>query len=558
MRKSLLLCFATLTLLFGCKPMNEPINEEERIDEIPSNGGSSSACGLGEVNGPVLYATEVHVKESSELESGYTYCKYNLNQHTHFGHACLYLGFKFEEYDPNKKGQYITDIICCNSGSTPMKAGETIVYNGHTYYVEPHGYDVNKGAGGPFLYIMYTKENIDDTYVVDHSIEGYYDYWSTDNKFKENFTRIMYNEDIPSHNFSLNEQHKGNMDRNVLEVNRNGVSQGDADFNKGAGGAFIRMFCAHEKAPEFYPRNWMSKLPNDMKVCDVSIPGSHDSYTSTATFASLSCCQIFKVEEQLAMGARFLDVRVGEEYKIQHGSATTDYTYQEGLKVVRDFINAHPTEFAILEVQYEKDNIVKHPVTSEWEKKVDEITTEVLGRENIIAFRPELTVGEVRGKYIVLFSDSCKYSSKLGGDLGARIGTKSLKYNPVFSSNDSTYIEALYLQDYWGIQGKNYKAKSDSVQKCIRNFQTAPANAWCLNYLSASYTEGAINQTSDIAKVVNNDTYNYIKSQNKHMRLGIVAMDFLGTNCCQQAPGVESHRTNGYALTWQIIANNFK
>lgn len=65
------------------------------------------------------------------------------------------------------------------------------------------------------------------------------------------------------------------------------------------------------------PKNWMSLLPDDLPVCCVNIPGSHDSGTASIDFVGKTVsadCQSYSIEEQYDMGARYFDLRVGCEF----------------------------------------------------------------------------------------------------------------------------------------------------------------------------------------------------------------------------------------------------
>lgn len=55
---------------------------------------------------------------------------------------------------------------------------------------------------------------------------------------------------------------------------------------------------------------WMSRLPETVPLCQVSLPGTHDS---CALYDGLSFgfakCQVWHLKDQLKAGVRFIDIR---------------------------------------------------------------------------------------------------------------------------------------------------------------------------------------------------------------------------------------------------------
>ena len=64
---------------------------------------------------------------------------------------------------------------------------------------------------------------------------------------------------------------------------------------------------------------WMSKVNDDTRIIDMSIPGTHDSGATHSLFDVAGKCQDLSVKQQLNVGTRFFDLRlqlVGEEFRI--------------------------------------------------------------------------------------------------------------------------------------------------------------------------------------------------------------------------------------------------
>lgn len=101
-------------------------------------------------------------------------------------------------------------------------------------------------------------------------------------------------------------------------------------------------------------KNWMEKLKSNIKVSELSIPGTHDSGTyALSNISIISKTQSLDTTNQLEAGIRFLDLRVDGEIgrlKINHGLVKVQdlslVVYQ-----IREFIRINPSEILILAFQ---------------------------------------------------------------------------------------------------------------------------------------------------------------------------------------------------------------
>ena len=102
--------------------------------------------------------------------------------------------------------------------------------------------------------------------------------------------------------------------------------------------------------------DWMSKLPDNLKVADLSIPGTHDSGTFKISIASGARTQNWTIRGQLDAGMRFLDLRAhpsGNTFKVYHGDFYMDVTFDEVMGDIKAFLAAHPREGIIIQLQEE-------------------------------------------------------------------------------------------------------------------------------------------------------------------------------------------------------------
>ena len=128
-------------------------------------------------------------------------------------------------------------------------------------------------------------------------------------------------------------------------------------------------------ANETHNPSWMSRLPDNVSVAALSIPGTHDTLTHRLRnlgHARLQC-QNWDLETQLEAGIRYIDVRArlntshhggqesGEEKDadrpgtllVYHSSAYTSYTFTDVMTTVSSFLDANPSEAIIMRLRRE-------------------------------------------------------------------------------------------------------------------------------------------------------------------------------------------------------------
>lgn len=182
-----------------------------------------------------------------------------------------------------------------------------------------------------------------------------------------------------------------------------------------------------------YASDWLSRIADDRRVCRLSIPGTHDACTGYGFVAQdtlagnyIACTQQLDISAQWAVGVRAFDLRPdvlttqpakdpNAKYRkhhkdddqpkrtlqIYHGEFATQQTFNGVFDVLRDSLAAHPTEFAIIIMQHERSS---HRDGSHWEAMVDYALAE--NSDLLVDFRPDLTVGQLRGRILVLSRDT--------------------------------------------------------------------------------------------------------------------------------------------------------
>lgn len=155
----------------------------------------------------------------------------------------------------------------------------------------------------------------------------------------------------------------------------------------------------------------MKRLPDNLFVSQVSIPGTHDAATGNGvTLASYSQCQDIDVATQWSIGIRAFDFRPkvkGDYLNINHGIAVTNLRFDDALYLLRDSLKEHPSEFAVIHCLYASGY-------DSDKTKYETMLRELLSREDLkdyfVPFRRDLTVGDMRGKILLLSRD--QYAGK--------------------------------------------------------------------------------------------------------------------------------------------------
>ena len=247
---------------------------------------------------------------------------------------------------------------------------------------------------------------------------------------------------------------------------------------------------------------WMKDLDDGTLLRNIAIPGTHDTM-ALYSIANLSGkCQSLSLEDQLNLGARFLDIRLdlsGNTLKAVHGIVDQRRDFSSINKAIVDFLTNHPTETLLVSIKQESkgDSV---PFEEALKKELKDLwrTSSTLPS----------TLGEVRGK-AVLFS---RYAAPT---IGVPCYTGWLDSNSFSLPND------IYVQD-------EYKVKDIVVKKeAIANCFAETGHALKINFLSGYKTSSF---PPSYAPSVANEINPWIKEEIKNKNdKGIVLFDFLTT-----------------------------
>ena len=307
--------------------------------------------------------------------------------------------------------------------------------------------------------------------------------------------------------------------------------------------------------------NWITQLPDNAYASQLSIPGTHDAATGDGTVFSLGKTQSLSLQEQWDMGIRAFDLRPGykkvrkglfkyeNELHIYHGIVETKTSFKKAVQVLSDNLAANPGEFAIILMRFENDSPLYNK-RDVWNSLMSSfLTSSDFPAERRIDFRPDLTVGELRGKILVLSRDAYASTPSTGAFVSGWSHSESGTMNAVISGKNAS--ATLQLQDYYSVENK--EAKIASIKNYVDIASAAEPGVWTINHTSG-YT-GTIGFDSSIKQNAENNNvalYDYLTDSSRPCgSTGIILLDHAGV----RSSG--SYDIYGDLLPQAIIDNNF-
>lgn len=443
--------------------------------------------------------------------------------------------------------------------------------------------DLNKGAGGEYLYLCYKKEEatsgiIDILVLHDKKADGRgvecpsgYEKIGMDlnKKAKGEFIFLAYKKGTPeqSRKFGITDLSvldNGVINSNTIHTYKDYIVR-PIDLNKGAGGDYL--YLAYKNNSQVSLRKWMSILPNDMPIVDVSIPGTHDTMTYSlkettmydllakkcsgagaaaitaaiiavagpasvpllvATFKKSGAEKLGKTQDydllaQLESGARFVDIRATSMLECHHGIMTCTNDFEYAMNDIECFLKDNPSEFVVVRLGDQKPDASKKEFLNNllakksdviWKGKVDNFST--------------IKVSDLRGKMIFLYGNEfSEYVLDMGAEYSKSAGYLEIQDDYKQPNVDKKYSEIKGMIEQ---RGKN---------KLTINHVSAAMND-SLSDLVKAFVK---NETTPIgyAERLNPQVERYLLYENQNQpNVGIVIFDFLDTD-----------------LSWSVVKHNF-
>jgi len=289
---------------------------------------------------------------------------------------------------------------------------------------------------------------------------------------------------------------------------------------------------------------WMTALSDDTPLSCLSIPGAHDAASATITaYKRWTRTQELDIAGLWNCGVRAFDLRpawVDGSMGLYHDKYSAHIGFKTVMNALILALDRHPGEGAIVIIRHEEEADGNAP---EWASEMGSILDGL--RARLASWRPDMTLGDLRGKILVL-SRNAYEGGPIGGYLhgwtssadasaqcGARVTAPTGSEHP------------FWVQDYYHPDG------ADDKWDEIRDMLDATAAADEPRPLVVNHASGYLGKLPDYrgnARNVNAKTAEYI--QDLGGPAGIVMMDFAGTD---RSNGIE---VGGKILVEAVIGNN--
>lgn len=338
---------------------------------------------------------------------------------------------------------------------------------------------------------------------------------------------------------------------------------------------------------------WMSEISSDTRIADLTIPGLHDAATycydgiTTPTYVK---DQNLDYKDAWKLGARAFDLRLGydgrsfqgefkDRCKFFHGDAIPGIVL--GICMMRNFhidITGHfPTKEQLKDecmILITKDEF--HPSSNPC-KKIDvfeyfmHLLIERYGKESFIAYSPDLTMGDCRGK-IILFTREKAFTADYS-TVGEKTPSVPVTYISGFPDDGDTNLTVYqsgnkqgeykaYVQDKYNIGEKGQpKVKYNAFRTALENRKAKAPNLLFFNGMN-----GVQDKPSwDVCEYMNY----FVAYDLRYLRhdrvdppyeqpLGIVLSDFFGVVKYKHGKAWDERDFGGQALAEELVLHNFE
>ncbi|WP_250278701.1 phosphatidylinositol-specific phospholipase C domain-containing protein [[Clostridium] colinum] len=212
--------------------------------------------------------------------------------------------------------------------------------------------------------------------------------------------------------------------------------------------------------------DWMKYVDGNMKISELSIPGTHDSmaYRSDLSAIDNTRTQTMNLRQQLESGIRYIDIRVKDNgnnnFVLHHGPVYLGFSFDYVLDELHKFLNEYPSESVFMRIKQEQ--------SSSSDEKMLQIFSKYYSKYNNLFWKKEdrdtenPTLDEVRGKVVIL-SD-----------------VLSLNYYGI-NYRDISVQDVYHLNTNWELY-----SKSEKIKKFALDINNNSNSTLSINYLSAS------------------------------------------------------------------------
>ena len=318
--------------------------------------------------------------------------------------------------------------------------------------------------------------------------------------------------------------------------------------------AFVGCFIAKSQVTNY--ENWMSGLDDNAFICQLSIPGAHDACCSSFSgwsaigAAVAGKVQTKSVQQMLPLGVRAFDLRPAVKdgkLTICHGILVTSFDFNAIMQQLCTYLDAHPSEFCIVTIRHE---VEADDGDTNFASMLQESLASV--KEHLVYFRPNLTVGEARGKVLFLSRDA--YDEPLYGGRIVDLRDNQSEINNMLGGH--CYGPGAYKCSWWAQGFYQYSDVNDKKNAILAMLAKSCELAgkysytWVDNGLAGYKETGTNSACQDNAKACNPYFQELLSSGNYNGPAGLVFMDF----CCDG----DNSGYYGLSLTKELVNHNFR
>ncbi len=356
---------------------------------------------------------------------------------------------------------------------------------------------------------------------------------------------------------------------NELTVTLGKTKDGKANIEIGASNKATNI-----TLPEIDPKkdgnNWITPLDDNIYVSQMSIPGSHDAATgekmATIIGDALASTQELTLNKQWTLGVRAFDLRPAiynkvtiwtsdDELWLYHGMTRVDISWASAMNTIKAQLASNPGEFAIVLFRHESEATAsKNNSDTDFNTYMTNYVNQ--NKDWIVDWKPDLTIGEARGKIILIsrFSGNWEYGCFTGWGHGSEGVTTTL------NNASNTLSATMYVQDYY--DPSSLDAKWNSIKTYLdisRTFHTdqSKKNNWMINHCSGYVGASTSSTYRNNAAYQNPKLIEYLNSSSWEGSTGIILFDYTGASLSNGFI-IGSTEVYGDVALQTIIDNNYK
>lgn len=312
-------------------------------------------------------------------------------------------------------------------------------------------------------------------------------------------------------------------------------------------------------------KQWLSLLDDDTPLTALSLPGTHDAATGEGTTMSVGVTQSLTLQQQWDAGVRVFDLRPGykkvrkslfryvNELHIYHGIVETKISFANAIKCLTGNLQAHPEEFAVVVMRFENDSPLYND-RSVWNSLMSAYLANELPAAYKVDYHPGLTLGDVRGKLLILSRDAYADRPATGGFISGWSHSDAGTTGGVITS--ATGMTApLNVQDWYSVSDVN--TKCNALCNFVRLSSAAETGRLTINHASGYTGSGTNSGILSNAAATQPTLFRYLTADDRSEgSAGIIMMDHAGVR--SKKSGIKTYQVYGDLATQAVIDNNFK